>query len=288
MNPFRVGESLLFRDIELSGREYSLLAELVRERSGINLGDNKKELLKARLVKRLRARGFTSFRQYYECVSRGGGDGELGEMINAVSTNVTSFFRENRHFDYLGQKVIPELAARPSGARVRLWSAACSTGEEAYSMMMTVLESMDCSGRNVKLLANDISTRVLETARAGRYPSDKINSIPGCFADKYFSRPGGGLVEVNREVRSFIAFRHFNLLVSPLPFTGRFDVIFCRNLMIYFDPPTQKKLVHTLSGALNPGGHLFIGHSESIPFSKEAGLKGVAPAVFRRIQGNHP
>ena len=277
--------------MRISDKEYKLIADYIYERAGIHLGDNKQELVKARLMKRLRFHGFRSFRQYYDYVS-GQRDGEeLVEMINALTTNVTSFFRENQHFDYIRKEVVPKMMGEKRARhrqRIRLWSAACATGEEPYTMMITMLEAMggNTNGWDLKGLATDISTKALSAAQAGEYTKQKVAGVSPAVVHKYFDgkeRNGEAVFAVKDFLKKFIAFHKLNLMMPRFPFSGKFDIIFCRNVMIYFDRETQERLVKKLANVLEPGGHLFIGHSESLGGFAKDDLKIVAPAIFQRI-----
>jgi chemotaxis protein methyltransferase CheR len=255
---------------ELTRRDYELFRKLVYAQSGIDLGDQKMQLVRARLGKRLRARGFKSYRDYYEFVKADRTRRELAELIDAISTNTTHLFRENQHFEFLAG--IVKRWASASGPRrrifLRIWSAGCSSGEEPYSVAMT----MDDAARHhpalrYKILATDISTRVLARARTGIFPADRLARVPPEFRRRYFrrvKRGGETVVQIRPELGRQIKFARFNLMDERFPFRNGFDVIFCRNVMIYFDRPTQEALVAKFCHVMNRGGYLLIGHSESL------------------------
>lgn len=274
---------------ELSDTEYVKLADYVYQHCGIALGSNKQHLVKARLMKRLRFYGFASFEQYYDFVTSAEGEGEIIELINRISTNTTHFFREEKHFEYLSNVVLPEIMAKKKKSadkKVRLWCSASSTGEEPYCLMMTVLEFMEKNNCDwdFKLLATDISTKVLGIASQGEYSHDKTDKIPKQLLLKYFEkvqRPQLVHYRIKPEYRKYVVFRRLNLISPSFPFKGKFDVIFCRNVMIYFDKETQVELVNKFYKFLESGAHLFIGHSENL-MGAELKFKRVASAVFKR------
>ena len=255
---------------ELTRREYELFRKLVYVQSGINLGDQKMQLVRARLGKRLRAGGFKSYRDYYEFVKADRTRRELAQLIDAISTNTTYLFRENQHFEFLAG--IINRWASESGPRrrilLRVWSAGCSSGEEPYSLAMTMDNlARQNAALHYKILATDISTRVLERARTGIFPAQRLASVPLEFKRRYFRRVRRGgetVVEIRPELVRQIKFARFNLMDERFPFRNRFDVIFCRNVMIYFDRPTQEALVAKFCGVMNRGGYLLIGRSESL------------------------
>lgn len=274
---------------ELSDKEYLKLSDYIYKHCGIALGDNKQHLVKARLMKRLRFYGFDTFEKYYDYVTSPEGEGEIIELINRISTNTTHFFREEKHFDYLNDVVLPEIMAKKKKAkdrRVRLWCSASSTGEEPYCLLMTVLEFMEKNNCDwdFKLLATDISTKVLGIAAQGEYSQDKTDKIPKALLHKYFEkvkRPQLVHYRIKSAYRNHVVFRRLNLISPSFPFKGKFDVIFCRNVMIYFDKETQVELVTKFHKHLADGAYLFIGHSENL-MGAELKFKRVASAVFKR------
>jgi chemotaxis protein methyltransferase CheR len=275
---------------ELTESQFQDIASLVRDVCGISLHDGKKELVKARLGGRLRHLGLRSFGQYLDYVHAESGSGELRAMLDALSTNQTSFFREQDHFDFLAENVLPEFVTGGRRSQpLRIWSAGCSTGEEPYSIGMTICEVMpEAALRDVRVLATDISCKVLARARQGLYPAERLASVPNWAKTKYFAPhdAAGGLHAVKAAVRNLVSFGRLNLMES-WPMRGPFDVIFCRNVMIYFDKPTQGRIVGRYWDLLRPGGVLFIGHSESLTGIRHK-FQYVQPTVYRRPQGMAP
>jgi len=271
--------------LELRDTEFDKISRLVHSHCGIHLHDGKKELVKARLGKRIREGNFKSFAQYYDYVKTGEGTDEFIAMIDSLSTNLTSFFREDGHFRALA-RIVPALIRESKGrgrTRLRLWSAGCSTGEEPYTMAITALESAQGAAADIRILATDISTRVLKKAAQGIYPAERVKSIPPDLLRKYFQVGQGnwaGHYRVKRDVRDVVVFEHFNLM-EPIAAGEPFDVIFCRNVMIYFDKKTQEGLVNRLHSRLTRGGYLFIGHSESLTGLRHP-FQYTEPGVYRK------
>jgi chemotaxis protein methyltransferase CheR len=263
---------------QLRDAELQQIARLVYSQSGITLGGGKKALVAARLQKRLRAGGFPSYRAYLSHLEADTSGHELSALLDAVATNHTSFFREEEHFGFLTHTVVPPLRARGS---IRCWSAACSTGEEPVTLALTLLEAMP--GADVRVLASDLSRKALADAAAGVYPMTRTSNIPRGLLAKYFERGLGaddGRARVGAALRRTISYRRMNLLeIGTMP--EKYDVIFCRNVMIYFDLPVQQRVVENLERQLAPGGYLFIAHSESLNGVRHH-LRWVAPAVYQR------
>jgi chemotaxis protein methyltransferase CheR len=262
-------------DYVLTEKEFRLFRELIYRITGIALSDAKKQLVLSRLRKRLRHHNLKTFQEYYNLlVAEGDSSPELGELINAITTNKTSFFREPHHFEFIAQEVIPELARNAArgigGRKLRIWHAGCSTGEEAYTLGMCLSEALEGKGVwDVRQLASDIDTNVLAYADQGIYDAERVRSVPEALLRKYFLRGKGdkeGLYRVREDLRARLTFRQINLLAEEWPFrpTTQFDMIFCRNVVIYFDKPTQKRLFARYARLLKPGGYLFLGHSESM------------------------
>jgi chemotaxis protein methyltransferase CheR len=263
------GEPLPYRLATLNMREFVRISELIQARCGIKLSAPKKKMLESRLQKRLRCLGMTSFAVYCSYLfSPEGMAGELVHMIDAVTTNKTDFFREPVHFEYLDRKVVPEFAAFGAGRNLKVWSAGCSTGEEPYTLAMVLSESFaPYCGRGFSILATDICTGALEKAKTGIYEEDRTNPVPMEMKRKYFLRHrdrSKGLVRVTPELRSMVRFQRLNLVEDNLDLPGSKDIIFCRNVIIYFDRPTQEKLLNRLCSHLSPKGYLFLGHSETL------------------------
>lgn len=256
--------------VELAGGEFSLtmqdfraITAMLREDAGIALPDSKATLVYSRLAKRLRALGLPSFGSYCTLVASQAGAAERGRMLAALTTNVTRFFREPHHFDHLRVELLPPLLrSAEGGGAVRLWSAACSTGEEAYSLALTVLETAPgAADWDVRILATDIDPDVVAAARAGRYDDAQMEAVPAS-GRRWFTRGDGGWA-AGPALRRLVSVRVLNLHAA-WPMRGRFDAILCRNVAIYFDEETQAALWQRFAPALQPGGHLYIGHSERI------------------------
>jgi len=271
--------------------EFDFIRGLVYERSRISLSSDKRELVSARLGKRLRATNLASVGDYCRLLQSPGQETELANLIDAISTNHTFFFRENAHFEFLRKTVVPELQARAGKERwpqFRIWSAACSSGEEPYSIAITLTECLQNWPWHVQ--ATDISHRVLERAKAGIYRLEAIERLPKNLVQAHFQRgfgPQDGNYRAKAALRDRITFQHLNLLQGEPPFNELFHVIFCRNVMIYFDRPTQEELIIKLARRLVPGGYLFVGHAESLTALRHP-LQTVRPAVYRRTLERTP
>jgi chemotaxis protein methyltransferase CheR len=272
----------------LSDKLFQQFSELVYKECGINLHDGKRELLQARLNKRLRATGIGCYREYYDFIQNPNNGSEVVHFLDSISTNLTYFFREPKHFQYLEQISLPALIReknQQSSKRIRIWSAGCSTGEEPYSLAMVVSSHLsDLQRWDFRILATDISTRVLAVAVSGVYSEEKMTHVPKNMQQSYFTRrkgPGGEIFyEVGPQLKKIITFRRLNLQEN-YPFNGPFDYIFCRNVMIYFDKETQQQLIQKMSRYLGPGGCLMVGHSESLT-GLSHGLSYVQPSVYRK------
>jgi len=272
---------------ELSDIDFEKISHLIYQQCGINLHEGKKELVKARLGKRLREGNFRSFSEYYKHVTTREGTDELITMIDSISTNLTYFFREDSHFKRL-QTIIKSFLESSAGQRsgtpgLKIWSAGCSTGEEPYSLGITVKESLNGFPADVKIVATDISTRVLKIAVNGVFSNDKTKNILPGILRKYFQLGYGkreGYIRIKKEIRDLIEFSRFNLMETPSA-NFEFDIIFCRNVMIYFDKQTQASVVKKFYNCLNKGGYLFIGHSESLTGLEHA-FKYIEPSVYRK------
>jgi len=273
---------------DLTRHDYELVRRLVYAQSGINLGDQKMQLVRARLGKRVRQGGFASFREYLRHVEEDPTGEGVADLLDAISTNTTHLFREKRHFDLLNELVEQWAGDRSWSAAnhtLRIWSAGCSSGEEPYSIAMVVHNALQQHpGIELKILATDLSTQVLARAALGVYESHRVGTVPPALRNRYLRRATGegpGTVQVVPELRRLITFSRFNLMTPTFPFKHGFHVIFCRNVMIYFDRPTQQVLVEKLAGQLLHGGHLMIGHSESLN-GIDHPLSYVEPTVYRK------
>ena len=254
-------------DFTLSQSEFDRIRELVREHTGISLSEAKRQLVYGRLSRRLRALKLDSFREYIALLEQGVA-AELEEFTNAITTNLTSFFREPHHFEYLASDVLPQIVARDAGVRrARIWCCAASTGEEPYSIAMVLRESASLlSGFDVKVLATDLDSAVLATAADGIYNTERLKSVSHARASRFFRKGSGahaGKFRVQDELRDLITFKQLNLM-HEWPVRGPFDAIFCRNVIIYFDKDTQRALFARMAALQRPGDILFLGHSESL------------------------
>ena len=268
----------------LKASEYEKISRLAYEHFGLDLRDSKQGLVAARLGKKLRELGLKSFQDYYNYVQGDRSGAALAGMVDQLTTNHTSFFRESRHFDFLRKTVYPALRTR---SRIHIWSAACSSGEEPYSIAMSLLEEAPReAAAKVRIKATDISTRVLDRAKRGVYSSERTAEIPTALRQRYLLKDQSESADGHRfrsDIRSMIEFEHLNLM-AKLPQGYCCPVIFCRNIMIYFDKPTQQSLVRRLSDHLEDGGYLFIGHSESLN-NISHGLDYICPATYRKPGG---
>ncbi len=275
-----------YSNLEMTDADFKKFSTLVYDLCGINLHDGKKELVKARLGKRIRHGQFESFRDYYQYVVQDQTGQELAHLLDSVSTNFTSFFREQKHFDYLQKEFLPRWFPRKKteARRLRFWSAGCSSGEEAYSLLIVLLEALEnLQPWDLKILASDISNKVLQSAAAGIYPMERLHSLPPALVRKYFlkgERRWQNYVKVKDPFRSYISFQRMNLM-DRFQFPEPFDCIFCRNVMIYFDKKTQANLVNRFYDHLTKGGLFFIGHSESLAGISHR-FQYVRPAIYQK------
>jgi len=269
--------------------DYEFIRKLVYERSRINLGNDKRELVTARLNKRLRATNIASISDYCRFLQSKENADELANLIAVISTNPTYFFREEEHFKYLNQHALPELLQRRTAEHwpsLNVWSAASSSGEEPYTIAITLAEffKRNRTDWRWRIEATDISHRILQKARIGVYKEEALQKMPKEMITAYFQKgfgPQEGNYRVRAEIAESVTFRQRILLESEPPGTDPFQIIFCRNVMIYFDHPTQTELVNRLARRLVPGGYLLVGHSESLTAIKHS-LQMVKPAVYRR------
>ena len=262
--------------------DFRKIAAMVHGDAGIALPQDKGTLVYSRLAKRLRALGLKSFKDYCALVAGAGGVDERQRMLAALTTNVTRFFREPHHFDHLRDQVLPTLARRArSGGRVRLWSAACSSGQEPYSAAMTLLSVLpEAADLDVKILATDIDPNMVAEAREGVYATTLLAGIPDDLRRRWTLPADAGCVRMADEARAVVAFRELNL-IGDWPMAGLFDAILCRNVAIYFDDATQSRLWDRLAGQLAPGGVLYIGHSERVSGPAAQILEPVGVTTYR-------
>ncbi len=266
----------------LTDKEFSQFQTLIYDQVGITLDFPKKTLLVSRLGKRLRELKLGSFQEYFDCVSAKGGEEELIRLLDLVSTNKTDFFREPLHFDFLRDEILPQARSTKT---IRIWSSASSTGEEPYTIGMTLYDALaDFHQWDIKILASDISTRVLAKAAEGIYEEDRVSQLPKEILRRHFLRgkgPHQGKLKVRRDIAELVKFRRINLMDSCFPIRTPLDVIFCRNVMIYFDRPTQANLMKKFFHYLRPGGYLFIGHSESLQWIDHQ-FSYIRPTIYQK------
>jgi len=260
------GTTLRLREFAFAEEDFQALRVLVKSVTGIHLSDQKRELVYGRLTRRLRALQLRTFAEYRDRLKADAQ--ELAELCNAITTNLTSFFREPHHFQYLRERLLAPLAADARGPRrLRIWSAGCSTGEEPYSIAMTVLETLPDPGRwDVRILATDLDSDVLERARRGIYPPERMGNVSPERLQRFFierQEAGGVCRQIAPEVAALVTFKQLNL-IHALPMRGPLDAIFCRNVVIYFDKDTQRELFARIARLQRPGDLLFLGHSESL------------------------
>ncbi|MDB5051679.1 MAG: methyltransferase, CheR-type [Fibrobacteres bacterium] len=255
---------------------------LVYAKSGITLGQGKEALVSSRVGKRMRQLGLGDFRSYLDWVKGKGGEDEMVQLLDAISTNVTSFFREPEHFDFVREKMTDWLGKKQT--RFRLWSAASSTGEEPYTLAMTLRECQPGPECDIRILATDISTRVLAAAQEGIYPESKMSTLPGGYAARYFTKrrdKDSVVYAAGENLRNLILYKRLNLAFPPFPMQGPMDMILCRNVMIYFDNPVRERLLAEFHRLLRPGGYLLVGHSESLT-GLSVGFKSIRPSIYRK------
>lgn len=252
---------------EFTPRDFARVRALIYKQAGIALSESKQEMVYSRLARRLRAKGMVSFTAYLDALESGRDSEEWEAFTNALTTNLTSFFREAHHFPILAEHM------RKMKEPLAVWCSASSTGEEPYSIAMTLCETFGTLSPPVTIVATDIDTNVLETAAKGIYAIDRLDKMPQDRAKRFFQRGKGdqaGLVRVRPELRQLVTFKQLNLLADSWPIAGPFDVIFCRNVMIYFDKPTQGKILGRFAPLMKPQGLLFAGHSENFLYASDA------------------
>ncbi|WP_439638877.1 CheR family methyltransferase [Nevskia sp.] len=268
------------RDFTFTARDFDRVRQLIHGRAGIALSESKRDMVYSRLGRRLRALNLVSFKDYLDQLEARGSDEEWQAFTNALTTNLTSFFREAHHFEILREF----LAGKGRHTPAKIWCSAASTGEEPYSLAITACEAYDSLTPPVKILATDIDTNVLETAAAGIYPEERVEKLDEARKRRYFRRGSGinaGKVRVIDELRELITFRPLNLLDARYPMKGPFDALFCRNVMIYFDKPTQRDILLKMAPLLSPDGLFFAGHSESFFHATDI-VTSIGRTVYRR------
>ncbi len=276
--------SVFERDFAFTRNDFEYIRDLVGERTGIVLSDHKVDMVYGRLVRRLRQLKITSFQEYLSLLEDKASNDELTEFTNALTTNLTSFFREPHHFEFLVKTAIPELMKRRPNKRLRIWSAGCSTGEEPYTLAMTLHEAIpNIRSWDVKILATDLDSNVVAKGQAGVYTLDRVNGIEKNRLAKWFKKGRSGQedkVKVSSDLQQLITFKQLNLM-HEWPMKGPFDIIFCRNVVIYFNKDTQRELFDRYADILADDGYLIVGHSESLhKVSDRFGLLG--KTIYRK------
>lgn len=270
-------------DPELGEREFQRIVRLLREVAGIHMPDGKQALVYSRLAKRVRALGLAGFADYVRLLEEPG-SGEIDHMLVALTTNVTRFYREPHHFEDLSAFVRETLAPQArAGGRVRLWSAGCSSGEEPYSAALAVLEALpDAAALDLRILATDINEKVLADGRRAVYPRAALERAPQALVAAHFEKTPDGRLSAGPALRRMVAFRRLNF-IEPWPMKGPFDVVFCRNAMIYFDAADQASIQSRLVALLRPGGRLYLGHSERALPPASAQLRSLGLTAYARV-----
>lgn len=259
---------------------YDKFKKIIYDKAGINLGDKKQALVEARVSKRLRELQLPDLKAYLQFLKKDSSEAELVNLLDVISTNVTSFYRESVHFDFIGEQMKGWL--RKGQRKFRFWSAACSSGEEPYTLAVTLLNCIENNNVDIRILATDISTQILQKAIDGVYPAEKTGAIPAEIIDKYFNRitiNGEKYFQVQDKLKKLITFKRLNLSSPPFPMKGPMDCIFCRNVMIYFDNIVRKKLLSEVERLLKKGGYLFTGHAESLT-GQLCALRSVKPSIY--------
>jgi chemotaxis protein methyltransferase CheR len=278
-------EPLVPGEFSLSGDDFRRISAMIYADAGIALSEGKAALVYARLAKRLRALRMQAFADYCDLVASPAGAAERQEMLTSLTTNVTKFFREPHHFEHLKTHILTPFAQKGARARLRLWSAACSTGQEPYSIAFTLLMAWpDAANHDVKILATDIDRKVLATAEAGVYPEAHMEGLNAEMRRRFFEPAGAGQFRVVAPARKLVTFRQLNLMDS-WPMQGPFQAIFCRNVVIYFDEPTQQAVWEKFTPLLTPEGALYIGHSERVAGRAAAQMRSDGASTYRRADG---
>lgn len=272
--------------ITITDNEFIALSNLVYDKIGIQITDQKKTLLVGRLQKLLRAYKFKSFQEYYNYITNEKSGKAISELANYISTNHTFFYREHEHFEFFYKYALPEIEQKLKKSKIkdiRIWSAGCSSGEEPYTLIMLILEYFGKEYKNYDagILATDISEKALKYAIEGIYSDEKVSPLPDNFKNKYFTKNSDGTWKIADGVKKEVTFRKFNLISEVYPFKKQFDIIFCRNVMIYFDDKTREKLVEKFYNFTAPMGYFFIGHSETLNRTKSQ-FKFIMPALYQK------
>jgi chemotaxis protein methyltransferase CheR len=270
--------------LSITTKEFTQLASFIKENYGINLKEEKMALLAGRLYNVIQQGGFDSFGDYYDYIIKDKSGEAVITLVNKITTNHTYFMRESDHFHYFKEHVLPYLITHVKNKDLCIWCAACSSGEESYTLAMLIDEyfgNSKCKW-DTKILATDISEKVLEAARLGIYSEDRVTPLPDIWKKVYFKNNRNGTVTITDRIKNEVIYRKFNLMEPSFPFKKKFHVIFCRNVMIYFDVKTKEELIDKFYESMEYGGYLFIGHSESLN-RETTRFKYVCPSVYRKI-----
>lgn len=276
-----------FFNASLSNDDFNRLSKFIFEQIGIKMPPTKKVMLQGRLQKRLKELGIADFKTYIDYVFSNEGKNEIIHMFDAVSTNKTDFFRESNHFDFMSNNVLPEFYSQNKAGTIKIWSAACSSGEEPYTIAITLAEFIEThQNMNFSILGTDISTRILQMAHNAVYKEERVAVIPMAMKKKYLLKSKdrkNPTVKIKKELRNKIRFQRLNFMDNAYSSINEtFDVVFCRNALIYFDRETQENVLNKLCGKLKQGGYLFIGHSESV-MNMNLPIKQLKPTIFKKI-----
>ncbi|MGG0822655.1 protein-glutamate O-methyltransferase CheR [Paenibacillus turicensis] len=268
----------------MTAEEFSKLAQFIQATYGIYLKQEKKVMLKSRLDQLLAKKHISSYSEYFDYVKNDQTGRAASVLVDKITTNHTYFMREVEHFHFLRDQVVPMLARSIKDRDLRIWSAGCSTGEEPYTLAMILMDYFagQHHGWDTKVLATDISSRVLQVAQQGQYQSEQLGKLPQHWKDNYFVKMDEDHYVVDKKLRAEVIFRKLNLMDDGFPFKRKFHIIFCRNVMIYFDHRTRQNLIQKFTNLLEPGGYLFIGFSETLD-KRETSLKYIMPAVYRKV-----
>ena len=276
--------NLISAGVPITEDEFNRIRELVKRNTGISLGSHKRDLVVSRLAQRLRKLNLSSFSEYLHLLEEAGDSGELVNMINRITTNKTDFFREIHHFKYLTDVILPKITAGGGSGKVRCWSAGCSSGQEPYTLAITLQEFFaGKSGWDVKILATDLDTNMLHTADQGIYQAEQLAPVDPDLVRKYFTKLSDGQYQVKPVLRNMITFKKFNF-ISHATYNVRvpLDFIFCRNVMIYFDAQEKHDIVTKFAAVLKPHGYLFVGHSESLMMAKDI-FNNIGPTIYQKV-----
>ncbi|MCE2576836.1 protein-glutamate O-methyltransferase CheR [Komagataeibacter sp. FNDCR2] len=273
----------LANEPDFTEADFQRVRRIAQEEAGIHFPESKSTLVYSRVSRRVRETGQVSFKAYLDFVQSPEGRSEMENLICALTTNVTNFFREKNHFVHLEEVVVPAMAARVrAGGRGRVWSAACSTGQEPWSIAMSIMTAFpDAAAHDVRVLATDINSQVVAQAATGIYPEEETEAIPPAKKSQFMEPYGRGDLRFGGSICRLPAFRVLNLNAT-WPMKGTFSAIFCRNVVIYFDEATREHLWSRLADKLEPGGFLYVGHSERVATKSQCGLEQVAPTIYRK------